>query len=83
MDDPRDRPGLNEEEPLSNLLTEVQRMDSAEGTAFVFSLLDEETKSPCFRLAFESAEDARQGREMMAEIIEHCMWFEVPDPPSS
>jgi hypothetical protein len=54
-------------------------LPSPEGTVYAFSLLDEESMRPCFRLAFETREGAEQGRSMMTEIIEHCLFFEIPD----
>jgi len=80
MDDPRETPGMpGTNDALKSILTEVQKMNFPEGTGFGFSLLDEETKTPCFRLVFETTEDAEQGRSMMQEIIEHCLWYEVPE----
>lgn len=79
MDDPRQNPGG--EPPQNRLISQVERVESPEGPAYGFSLLDEETLAPCFRLAFETREDAEQGREMMKDLIEHCLWFDVPDLP--
>ena len=82
MEDPRQAPGTNDDSP-SRLITPVEKVDSPDGSAYGFSLLDEETLAPCFRLAFETREDAEQGREMMKEIVDHCMWFEVPEIPQA
>jgi hypothetical protein len=75
MDDPK--------APQNRLISQVERIESPDGPAYGFSLLDEETLAPCFRLAFESREDAEQGREMMKEIIAHCAWFDVPEIPQA
>ncbi|MGO9545667.1 MAG: hypothetical protein ACLPPF_12855 [Rhodomicrobium sp.] len=82
MDDPRNAPGMNDA-PQGELITAVQKMDFPEGTGYGFSLLDEATKAPCFKLVFETAADAEQGRAMMSEIMEHALWFEVPDAPQA
>ena len=78
MDDPRATPAPAELD-VSSILTHVEKMDFAGGTGFGFNLLDEESKKPCFRLVFETAEDAEEGRSMMQEIIEHALWYEVPE----
>ncbi len=78
MDDPRAAPapsGPGESSPI----TGVEKVTYAEGSGYGFSLLDEESKKPCFRLVFETQEDAEQGRSMMEELIEHALWYEVPD----
>jgi hypothetical protein len=80
MEDPRETPGANDASP-SRLITQVETMQSPDSTAYGFSLLDEESMRPCFRLAFETRDDAEQGRSLMTEIIEHCLFFEVPDVP--
>jgi hypothetical protein len=80
MEDPRETPGANDASQ-SKLITQVEMMQSPDGTAYGFSLLDEESMTPCFRLAFATREDAEQGRSLMTEIIEHCLFFEVPDVP--
>ncbi len=82
MEDPRQTPGPNDASP-SKLITQVETVQSPDGSAYGFSLLDEQTMTPCFRLAFETREDAEQGRAMMTDIIEHCLWFEVPDAPAA
>lgn len=80
MEDPREAAGANDAYP-GNLITPVETIQAPDGTAYGFSLLDEESRVPCFRLAFETREDAEQGRTMMKQIIEHCLFFEVPDGP--
>ncbi|MGO9487067.1 MAG: hypothetical protein ACLPX9_21255 [Rhodomicrobium sp.] len=80
MEDPLKTPGTNDAAP-DRLITQVETMQSPDGTAYGFSLLDEESMSPCFRLAFGTREDAEQGRTMMKEILDHCLYFEVPDGP--
>ncbi len=77
MDDPRQGPVTNDP-PESKITTGVQKMDYAEGSGYGFNLLDEESMKPCFRLVFETTEDAEEGRRMMQEIIEHALWYEVP-----
>ena len=70
-------------DPQDRLITQVERMESPDGVAYGFSLLDEQTLAPCFRLAFETREDAEQGRQMMKDIIGHCMWFDIPEIPAA
>jgi hypothetical protein len=79
MDDPRATPPGPSGPGESSPITGVEKVTYAEGSGYGFSLLDEESKKPCFRLVFETAEDAEEGRSMMAEIIEHALWYEVPD----
>ncbi len=58
-------------------------MKSPDGPADGFSLLDEASLAPCFRVAFETREDAEQGLDMMKDIIGHCMWFDIPEVPAA
>ncbi len=73
MEDPRETSGADK------LISPVETWQSPEGTAYGFSVLGEESMTPCFRLAFETREDADQGRTMMVQIIGHCLYYEVPD----
>ncbi|MFY9641957.1 MAG: hypothetical protein WA384_17270 [Rhodomicrobium sp.] len=71
--------GPSETSGAERLISPVETLQNAEGTSYGFSVLDEESMTPCFRLAFDTREDADQGRTMMVQIIEHCLFYEVPD----
>jgi hypothetical protein len=76
MDDPREGPAAYD--PRDNrIITRVQKMDFDQGSGYGFNLLDEETMRPCFRLVFKTPEDAERGRGMMAEIMDHAIWYET------
>ncbi len=77
MDEPQGKPGANDA-PQNPLISAVAKMDFPDGHGFGFSLLDEESKKPCFSMIFETEEDAAEGRSMMEELIDHALWFEVP-----
>lgn len=82
MDDPRQGMPTNEQDD-NDIVTGVEKMNYDQGSGYGFSLLDEESRAPCFRLVFQTQQDAQHARSMMVEMMNHAVWYEVPDEPAA